>query len=193
MARWGNPGGVEERGMSTLGFPRNLGETDVSTEQRQRGSRKRNLQVPSWTSVTAKRTTDVNGGTDGRGKTEVRKDGRQLSELLIVPQKRVNVSLAEPVEGSGSRYRTTVGVKHDEYSGTRERVNENPADSGACETSSGQIVRLAVPPYRPALALGGVRAHTQRWCPGYRWCDGRGLRAGSTEPPATAARSGQVR
>ena len=37
MARWGNPGGVEERGMSTLGFPRNLGETDVSTELRRRG------------------------------------------------------------------------------------------------------------------------------------------------------------
>jgi hypothetical protein len=126
MARWGNPGGVEERGMSTLGFPRNLGETDVSTEQRQRGSRKRNLQVPSWTSVTAKRTTDVNGGTDGRGKTEVRKDGRQLSELLIVPQKRVNASLAEPVEGSGSRYRTTVGVKHDEYSGTRDGAETLP-------------------------------------------------------------------
>ena len=37
MARWGSPGGVEERGMSTLGFPRNLGETDVSSEPRRRG------------------------------------------------------------------------------------------------------------------------------------------------------------
>jgi hypothetical protein len=55
------PDGVQERGMSTQGFPRNLGETGILTEQRRRGSRGKKLQVPSWTSVTEKRTTDVNG------------------------------------------------------------------------------------------------------------------------------------
>src|ERR1700751_1603769 len=83
----GGPTGVEEQGMSTLGFPRNLGDPVVSARYPARGG-SREKQGP-WPAVAAlghrrERSTSAKSGTAKRRQTKCGGMGGRESERPTV-------------------------------------------------------------------------------------------------------------
>jgi len=58
-----------------------------------------------------------------------------------------NVTLPDPVEGSGMSNHGTVEGKHDENIESQFRVNETTTDSGVGETISADELYLTEPPH----------------------------------------------
>jgi RNA-directed DNA polymerase len=105
MAWRGGPTGVEEQGMSTMGFPRNLGDPVVSARYPARGTAGRaNAPGLRW----RRSATD---GSEARARTavppsegnEVRRDGRQGVGASYSTNEAGELTRQDPVEGRGRR------------------------------------------------------------------------------------------
>ena len=144
--------GVEERGMTAWGFPRNLGGPIPSADR-----------ITVRESVTRKNPGPVARGIDPAGsengckggiagiskKPREKRDGK--SECLIVAGKQGN-SPGGPCGAKGAPEHGTAGGQDDGNTGSRKRLNETTADSGNGETGPGDGLHLAVPPHRHGLA-----------------------------------------
>jgi hypothetical protein len=105
MAWRGGPTGVEEQGMSTMGFPRNLGDPVVSARYPARGTAGRaNAPGLRW----RRSATD---GSEARARkavppsegNEVRWDGRQGVGASRTTDEAGELTRQDPVEGRGRR------------------------------------------------------------------------------------------
>ena len=97
-----DPTGVQEHGIDTTGFSRNLGDPAVPPPQTLAWScQTLKLQGPRSASGRKGAKTDARGGYRQAKETKRGETGGRRSEHLIVPTKQANSVREEPVEGRG--------------------------------------------------------------------------------------------
>ena len=109
------PAGIEEQGIGTGGFPRNMGGPVVSLgTSRPCGGPSQCPQAPASHPAPRERTTDAPEGTAKRRKRSAAGRATGSRSALIVPSKAGQAGApADPAEGSGASGDGTVRGKHD--------------------------------------------------------------------------------
>src|SRR5215470_6259270 len=127
------PAGVEEHGICTGGFPRNLRDPVVAFPQFLAWGCQTQSSRPRAGVGSAGANTGAREGTAKRRNTEVRPDQRRDVGALRSTDEAGELEPREPWGGKGEPSHETVGGKHGGCTETREPVNATTTDSRAGE------------------------------------------------------------
>jgi hypothetical protein len=187
------PAGVEEQGIGTRGFSRNLGVPVASTCHSGRGDRTDELPAPSQRPGSGERkcgrTTWYRQAKDNGA---WRKGGQDVgaSHSTVEPGE---LASREPWGGKGTLGDGTVGGKHGRSIEAGNRVHETTTDSGTGEASAADGIHLPGAPHRRAVAARGLRANAAGWGRGRGWTDDPGLQRQPRGQPEAVVGPGEVR
>src|ERR1700731_2319424 len=189
------PAGVEEQGVGTGGFPRNLGEPErlpahhfpamgTGDEPQARGG-------AFWT--VGSETTDATQGIAKRRQPSAARGTQEVGALHSTCELG-ELDPWEPGGGKGEPGHATVGGKHDGCTETRGRVNATTTDSRASEAIPGNGIHFPGTPHGHGLDVRGLCAYPQGRRRRRGRTDGRGLCwRRPTAEAGRPSRPGQVR